>query len=155
MLDDGRPRIELRTLTRLWLFSRHLYTLGEWRLWTPISHTLIKWCVLIGVPVYALLHTLHVPAVNFGLTLYVVVPGLMVWAALRIVAGGGSPRELVRSWRRMLWHCRPRRGTKRGPVAVRGVTSSPIYGEPVKVRGLARVPAAVRVRTNLRRGTTL
>jgi hypothetical protein len=96
--------MRLLTLTRLWLFGRYLYSVGDLRLWTPIPHRALGYGLAVFVPVWLLL---ALPGVGFGgpgLTWHFVVPGLTVWWLLRMVGEGQRPTEAVSSWGRLLWH---------------------------------------------------
>lgn len=149
LIDDGKPRLQLQTLTGLWLFARHLYSVGEFKLWVPISHNLIKWAVIIGVPMWALLHLLRVPPVKFGLTVYALSLVLPTWAALRAVSRGESPRELVLSWLRMTWHLARRRTARTRTARLHTRASTPLNASPARARSVQAHPATVTFRSRI------
>jgi hypothetical protein len=97
--------MRLLTLTRLWLFGRYMYSAGDVRLWTPVSHRAIGYALAVFVPVWVALHVLGVGWGGPGLTGHFVVPGLLVWWLLRMVGEGARPTEMVGSWARLGWHC--------------------------------------------------
>jgi hypothetical protein len=107
----------LLTLTRLWLFGRYMYSVGnDVRLWTPVSHRAIGYALAVFVPVWVVLHVLRVGWGGPGLTWHFVVPGLVVWWLLRVVGEGARPTEAVGSWARLVVHCA--RGQRLCPVRV-------------------------------------
>lgn len=100
---NGPDSIRLLDLTRLWQFSRYMYSFGEYRLWVPVSHRAVGYTLAALVPLWGALQVLGVPWTAFGLTAHVVLPGLLVWWALRVVGDGARPQELVGSWLRLGW----------------------------------------------------
>lgn len=126
-----RESIRLLTLTRLWLFGRYLYGVGEFRLWTPISHRAIGYVVAVFLPVWVALHWLDAPFTASGLFVRFTIPGLLVWWALRTVAEGARPSELLTSWARLGWHAT--RGQRVQPVRVAQRTRAAM-GAPTRIR---------------------
>ena len=102
--DDDRQGMRLLTLTRLWLFGRYLYRVGDVTLWTPISHRGLGYALAVFVPVWLVLALLRVGMGGPGLTWRFVIPGLLVWWALHAVGEGQRPHEAVSSWARLCWH---------------------------------------------------
>lgn len=96
--------MRLLTLTRLWLFGRYLYSLGEYRLWVPIPHRALGYGLAVFVPLWLVLHVAGVGFKGPGLTWHFVIPGVLVWWLLRVVGEGARPTELVGSWLRMGRH---------------------------------------------------
>jgi hypothetical protein len=88
----------LRTITRLWLFSRYIHTILGGSLWVPISHRTLFWSAVIFGPWNLLLGIIGLPYANIGLTVHLFLPGLATWWVCRMVDGGTRPDELVRSW---------------------------------------------------------
>lgn len=131
-MNEDLPTLRLLTLTRLWLFGRSLYSLGPIRLWLPISHRALGYTAAIGVPFWVVLKVLHVPLDGVGLTLHFVVPGMMVWYALRLVGEGARPTDVVLSWVRLCWHLCTHRATL--PAWVRGNVRTPLVTRTVRVR---------------------
>jgi hypothetical protein len=78
-----RDSIRLLDLTRLWQFSRYMYSFGEYRLWVPISHRAVGYAIAVLSPVWLVLQALGVPWGGLGLT------GAGVVGAAR--GGGGCP----------------------------------------------------------------
>ena len=115
---------ELLTLTRLWLYPRHLRTLFGHRLPLPISHRTLGWAALAFAPTWALLRLFGVGWEHVWLTLRFVVPAAATWWLVRVAEAGGRPRESARSWVRYgAWHVRawlsrprPVRGRSRARV---------------------------------------
>lgn len=109
----------LRTLTRLWLFSRHLHNIGGIALWTPISHRTLFWAAMIFGPWTLLTSMVGIPFAGFGLTLHILLPGLATWWVIYVVDGGARPDQMVWSWVRYAVRCRPARRTGKRPSVVR------------------------------------
>lgn len=103
-MSDEQQGMRLLTLTRLWLFGRYLYRVGDRSLWTPVSHRMLGYAVAVFVPVWVVLALLRVSMGGPGLTYRFVIPGLLVWWALHVVGEGQRPHEPVVSWVRMVWH---------------------------------------------------
>ena len=133
MTEGDGSSIPLLTLTRLWLFSRHLYGLNGRALWVPVSHRAVGYSLAVFAPLWLVLEWLGVPFHGFGWTVHAVLPGLLVWWALRTVGDGARPEELVWSWVRLVWHVARRRAGVR-PARVRSVARCPVGGVPVRVR---------------------
>jgi hypothetical protein len=72
-----RDSIRLLDLTRLWQFSRYMYSFGEYRLWVPISHRAVGYAIAVLSPVWLVLQALGVPWGGLGLTAH--------------LGGGGGP----------------------------------------------------------------
>jgi hypothetical protein len=119
-----RDSIRLLDLTRLWQFSRYMYSFGEYRLWVPISHRAVGYAIAVLSPVWLVLQALGVPWGGRGLTAHLVLPGALVWWALRVVGEGARPVELVGSWVRMGWLWV--RGERLVPVVLRQATRSDV-----------------------------
>jgi hypothetical protein len=116
-VSEQREGLRLLTLTRLWLFGRFMYTLGEYKLWTPIPHRAIGYALAVLVPANVVLSLLRVPFSGPGLTWRVVVPVVFVWWLLRVVAEGARPSEVLGSWARLVWFVV--RTPAVGPVRIR------------------------------------
>lgn len=111
---EGMP---LLTLTRLWLFGRFMYSVGDVKLWTPIPHRMLGYGLAVFVPTWLVLGGLRQGFSGPGLTFHFVIPGLLVWWLLRVVAEGQRPSETVGSWVRLGWHVAHTRRVR--PVRVR------------------------------------
>lgn len=132
--DDGRPRVRMLNLTRLWLFSRHMYRIGDMALWVPISHRMLGYIIVVFVPALIVFNRLGIPFSGPGLTVNFVLPGVLVWWALRKVGEGEKPVDLVGSWVRLLVHAA--RAPRPVPaVCVSGGARSPLAASPVRVGG--------------------
>lgn len=101
MSTSERETIRLLTLTRLWLFSRYLYRIGEWRLMVPLSHRALGYGLAVFVPVWIVLQWANVSTASaVGMFVYGAIPAGIVWWALHLVGEGARPHELVTSWAR-------------------------------------------------------
>lgn len=131
-MAEPSDSIRALTLTRLWLFSRYLYSVGDYRLWMPISHRGLGYTIAIVAPLWLVLYWLDVPIAEAGLTLHFVLPGLLVWWALRLVGEGAKPTEIITSWARLVWHI-VHRGERVVPVRVASRATTPA-GRPTRIR---------------------
>lgn len=120
-------QIELLTLTRLWLFPRHLYRFLDRPLASPINLRLIA----LAVPAFAaafLLLSLTPLTLTSGLGLgmvpYLLVPGLFVWWALTRLAAGAKLLEVAGSQVRLV-RARARRRTTLSSTRPRARAAGP------------------------------
>jgi hypothetical protein len=112
MSDERDDEVHLATLTRLWLFPRYLYRLGDKALDTPVNLRGVAWALLLSSfgPIEPL------TAKGAGLIPRLIVPSLLVWLILTKVAHGAKPWEVVWSWTRLGWYRRPRKTTSSAVV---------------------------------------
>lgn len=120
MADDdvAEGEINLATLTRLELFPRYLYRVGDKPLDTPVNLRAVAWSLLLIPGAWLLSSFTPLSAsggMGFGLVPRLILPGLLVWVVLTKVGNGAKPWEVLHSYTRLGWHYRRR------PVALRPV----------------------------------
>lgn len=98
--DGDVEQIRLLTLTGLWRFQKYLHTVGGAALWEPIRWRTISWVAAVFGATIILAHITHLGWLGPALTLRFVLPGIVVWWAMRQVDAGASPGELALSWLR-------------------------------------------------------
>jgi hypothetical protein len=122
--------LRLLTITGLWRMPRALHNLGTIRFtWTgPISYRLIGYTGAVFGTSWLAFHLLHVPQLGNGMTLRWLIPGAIVWWALRVAAGGGRALELAWSW-----------AVTAALIAAAGITHLALLGGRRPVRVQSRV----------------
>ncbi len=124
-VDEGQ--VELATLTRLYLFGRYLYRVGDKALGTPINLRIVGWAMLL-VPLFWIGTNLigldPMTAMGSGLIPRLILPGLVVYLIVVKVTHGAKPHEVALSWTRMAWHQR-RRPTLLRPITLHSHTRHP------------------------------
>ncbi len=124
--DDGQ--LHLATLTRLWLFPKYLYRIGDKALGNPINLRAVAWGLLL-VPTFWLASSLLPGGVvgwsGLGLVPRLVLPILCIFFILTKIAHGAKPWEVAWSWLRMAWHLR-RRPKPHLPIALRSCIRNPV-----------------------------
>lgn len=119
--------IHCRTITRLWRFAQHLYSVGDVTLWVPLSHRTMRYTAAGFLPLWLVEHFLGVGWQALGLTAHFVLPGLLTWLCLRAANEGGRVLDSFVSWARLTWL------TAHRPIDLR----------PVRLHGMRRWHGAV------------